>query len=50
MHFAPRTLHILQPLIQAAAAEEWESEQSQAELQNFANEIAARLHRIARGE
>lgn len=49
MVFSPRTLHILEPLVRQAAAEEWESEQSQIELLNFANELRARLQRITRG-
>ncbi len=50
MHLSPRTLHVLQPLVQGAAEAEWESGQAQAELQNLANEITARLQRVARGE
>ena len=36
-------------LARRAAEDVWESEQTRVELQNFANELRARLQRVLRG-
>lgn len=44
------TLAKLEPVVRQLAEDEWESEQTQREFVNFANEMRSRLQRIAVGD
>lgn len=46
----PATLERLEPVIRGTAEAEWEDEHVQMELANLANDLRARLQRLARGD
>lgn len=48
MALRPRTLAVLEPLILKAANDEMDSEQTQTELYNLANELRAIIQRRSR--